>query len=472
MAFIKAELLNGSTIRFMPREKIGQGVEKEFYLTEDESMVIGFYKDQKSESDPERIKRLSSIIDKYNPDRDTASEALWANHFCWPKEIVVKPRIGVLAPKFPAKYYFSDGKGEKKLKWFSNDRLTRRLKKSERGDLLNRLKLCRHLAEAVNRMHSAGLAHSDLSGNNILADPSTGSCIIIDIDSLVVKGVFPPKVLGTQGYIAPEVLATVELRLNHPRKCMPSIKTDLHSLAVLIYEMLLLRHPLDGNKVFSEDTQEDNALRYGKAALFIEDPDDDSNRPSNLKIVFQSLGPYLTPLFLRAFTSGLKKPDRRPTALQWDEALTRTLETLYPCQGKDCDQRQFVCQPSGSAVCPFCGWQAPHLIPLMRMFRQRLPGQYISERQYLTLWPDRKLYKWHTRTDVTVFADNSAQNDKKGWFILKDNTWFFKNESDKRMICSSGEHIHPGYEIELCEQKFILLSDSPQGRLAAFEFLG
>ena len=42
--------------------------------------------------------------------------------------------------------------------------------------------------------------------------------------------------------IAPEVVAG---------KKQPSIETDLHALAVLIYETLLLRHPLAGPKVRS-----------------------------------------------------------------------------------------------------------------------------------------------------------------------------------------------------------------------------
>ena len=37
-------------------------------------------------------------------------------------------------------------------------------------------------------MHQAGLAHSDLSCNNVLVDPTTGSCVVIDIDANWAKG--------------------------------------------------------------------------------------------------------------------------------------------------------------------------------------------------------------------------------------------------------------------------------------------
>ena len=56
-----------------------------------------------------------------------------------------------------------------------------------------------------------GLAHSDLSYNNILIDPVTKSANIIDLDGLVVPGLFPPEVIGTADFIAPEVLKTKHL---------------------------------------------------------------------------------------------------------------------------------------------------------------------------------------------------------------------------------------------------------------------
>ena len=84
------------------------------------------------------------------------------------------------------------------------------------------------------RLHNAGLAHSDLSPNNVLVDPTQGTSIVIDVDSLVVEGLFPPDVVGTKGYIAPEVLATVHLPLQDSRAELPNMRTDLHALAVLM----------------------------------------------------------------------------------------------------------------------------------------------------------------------------------------------------------------------------------------------
>src|ERR1019366_9758854 len=98
----------------------------------------------------------------------------------------------------------------------------------ELGPWINYFKLCIAMSRAVRRMHVAGLAHSDLSSNNVLVDPSSGQSIVIDCDSLVVPGLYPPDVLGTPGYIAPEVLATMALPLTDPKRKLPCASTDQH----------------------------------------------------------------------------------------------------------------------------------------------------------------------------------------------------------------------------------------------------
>ncbi len=74
-------------------------------------------------------------------------------------------------------------------------------------------------------MHSAGLAHSDLSYKNVLIDPVSRTAAIIDIDGLVVPGKFPPDVIGTADFIAPEVLATKHLNKTDQNRKLPN-RTD------------------------------------------------------------------------------------------------------------------------------------------------------------------------------------------------------------------------------------------------------
>ena len=61
-----------------------------------------------------------------------------------------------------------------------------------------------------------------------------------------------------------------------------------------------------GPKIFSTaSAEEDDFLGLGPKALFIENPDDTSNRPVVLRGEIKDLGPVLEKLFLRAFVDGL-----------------------------------------------------------------------------------------------------------------------------------------------------------------------
>ena len=224
------------------------------------------------------------------------------------------------------------------------------------------LKISISLARSIRRMHSAGLAHSDLSNNNVLIDPKSGSCVVIDIDSLVVPGLYPPEVAGTRGYIAPEVLMTMEYPYGDPRRSLPCIETDLHSMAVLIYEYLLNRHPLIGPKHLPNMSSEDEDFALmGSQAVFIENPTDKSNRPDDLKVTIHDLGPHLEKMFLRAFVDGLHSPKDRPTAMDWERSLVKTWDLLYPCDNPNCQSKWFILLDANHPVCPFCGtrisWQ-------------------------------------------------------------------------------------------------------------------
>jgi DNA-binding helix-hairpin-helix protein with protein kinase domain len=216
-------------------------------------------------------------------------------------------------------------------------------------------------------LHAAGLCHSDLSYNNVLVDPVTGNACIIDADELVVPGKYPPGVIGTPDFIAPEVMQTKSLPLSDPNKKLPCIDTDKHALAVMIYMYLLNRHPLRGGKVHDIDPAKDEELSMGKNALFIEHPTDSSNRvkvndleksqlpqgdPS--KLPYTICGPYLKKLFDKAFIDGLHDPSKRPTAQEWETALVKTADLVQPCQNPNCEAHWYVFDNSTKPKCPFC----------------------------------------------------------------------------------------------------------------------
>ncbi len=326
-------------------------------------------------------------------------------------------------------------------------------------------------------MHAACLAHSDPSNKNVLVDPTTGGAVVIDIDSLVVPQLFPPDVLGTPGYIAPEVLATQDLDLEDPNRILPSRKTDQHALAVLVYEYLLGRHPLRGPKVNSTaSAEEDERLSMGERAVWIEDPNDQSNRPSGVIMPYTNLGPYLAPLFEEAFIRGLRNPDGRPGADEWERALVRTTDLLAPCRSGACEKKWFVFGGARKPRCPFCGSYFRGTMPILNFYREGKPGQFVYDkrRPRLVVWGESQglyqgLYPWHVYDNAS--PGESADHTRLGYFVLHGGRWLLVNENSGAMSVEGSGPVPSGAHVELVEGDRIHLSKEPHGRLAVVQMV-
>jgi serine/threonine protein kinase len=341
---------------------------------------------------------------------------------------------------------------------------------SERGNWRNYLELCLQMARGVRRLHLAGLAHSDLSCNNILIDPPNGRAVIIDVDSLVVPGLFPPDVAGTPGYIAPEVIATLHLDLNDQTRKLPCNYTDMHALAVLIYEYLLRRHPLKGPKVHHMDPTEDDRLSFGEKALFVEHPTDSANRASGMTVTLDHLGPHIKAVFLKAFVDGLHDPTRRPTASEWEGALARTLDFLVPCANPKCEDAWFVHLEGQPPRCPWCNTLVKQPFPVFDFLYAPKPGQYRPENHRLIGYHDRPLFKWHIQTHFKNVETVDAEPQAK--VMLHQGQWILLNLNLISLISSSGNPVSAGQACLLKEGDEILLSKDERGRLASIRMVG
>lgn len=284
--------------------------------------------------------------------------------------------------------------------------------------------MCLKLARAVRRLHAAGLAHSDLSYKNVLVDPISGNSCIIDADELVVPGKYDAGVLGTPDFIAPEVMETKGLKIGDPNKKLPSIATDRHALAVLIYMYLLNRHPLRGGKVWDIDPAKDEELSMGEKALFIEHPTDKTNRvkPQDLdksqlpqgdptKLPYTICGPYLKKLFDRAFIDGLHNPSARPSAAEWEDALVKTCDLVQPCQNPKCEAHWYVFDNTTKPRCPFCGTEYKGQLPILNFYYAPSHGKYMSENYRLMVYDKQTLYKWHSNRLVSA-NEKTTDEDK------------------------------------------------------------
>jgi serine/threonine protein kinase len=488
---IQIKATDGSNIEFVDNI-IGAGGMKDVYFSPDKSYVVAFFRDKQ---DFKAKDRLENITQNYRERIfNQAGGEYWKDLYCWPTKIVeYNHKLGLVCPTYQKHFFFAIGsinndflgiKGkEKEGKWYASAKnMNRFLASEEKGDWFKYFQICIRISRAVRRLHAAGLAHSDLSYKNVLIDPTSGHAAIIDIDGLVVPGKYPPDVLGTPDFIAPEVIATKHLKADDPNRKLPSIATDKHALAVMIYMYLLYRHPLRGGKVWDLDSIRDEELSMGEKALFIEHPTNLTNRvkvkdlhPSQLpqgdpsKIPYSVCGPYLKKMFNRAFVDSLHNPFMRPTAGEWEDALLKTVDLMQPCQNPKCWHKWFVFDNTTKPKCPFCGTEYKGVLPVLNFYSSRKANTFTPDDHRLMVYHNQYLYHWHINRNVS-FNERLTDEQKKpvGYFVFHDNKWLLINQrlnnlEDKTF--PGGKKISPNQEIELTEGKQILLSKEPGGRL-------
>lgn len=479
---------DGGSLAILP-EAIASGAMKDVYLSTDKTKVAAFFRKPLGASARDRLANIAGPYRKAIFDQPEGE--YWRKLFCWPEQLVEwEGRQGVVCPIYDRDFFFSAGKfrgREKEGKWFASARLRNRFLEPEQlGTWLSHLQICLNLARGVRRMHAAGLAHSDLSYKNVLVDPLSGRACIIDIDGLVVPGKYPPDVVGTPDFIAPEVMATRNLPAGDPGRVLPSILTDRHALPTLIYMYLLYRHPLRGPLVHDLDPARDEELSMGSRALFIEHPADRRNHviaaqlePGELpqgdpdKLPYTITGPYLSGLFRQAFIDGLHNPSQRPPAANWEAALVKTLDLLQPCQNPDCPAHWYVFDNRLRPVCPFCGTPYQGQLPVLNLYWSPRQNLYKPENHRLMVYDRQSLYMWHVNRTISPNEKADAAARKPvGDFHFHKNRWILINRALPDMHDKTlNRKIGIGEAVTLDEGRKILLSGEDGGRLAVVQLV-
>lgn len=478
-------------------ERFAEGQMKDAHWTVDHKRVVLWYRNR---PDAAAIERLQMITGEYREkifNREGGD--YWKDLFCWPTAIVrLDEKVGIVVPAYAPNFLFEFGsgpsyrgvlKGASKVgKWFTAPRhRARTLDRRELGDWLNSLRICLKVARAVRRLHSAGLAHSDLSYNNVLVDPRTGGACVIDVDGLVVPGRYPPEVVGTPDFIAPEVVRTAHLAHNDPARKLPKRETDLHALAVLVYMYLLCRHPLrsDDRVLDVDDEARDEVLKMGQYALFVEHKTDAGNRinPSRLepferpwrdctRLPYTITGPHLELLFEAAFVAGLHEPRLRPGAGDWEQALVKTIDLLQPCRNSDCEQKWFVFDNSTRPKCPFCGTAFTGELPILNLYSSRQGGSFKPDNHRLMVWNGQSLSRWHTNAFIAP-NEKLQQQDKRrvGYFLSHQGQWLLVNEGlqDLAVVGDGARPVPIGTSVELVDGLQLLFERAEGGRLAVVQ---
>lgn len=485
--------ITGANYQYVDNGDPKSGTAKNVYFSPDKKYVVAIFKEKQDFNQKERLKKITS--DYLNRIKNNEGGDYYLDEiFRWPTDIIEENgKTGIIVPIYNQKFFFQKGyssqdliRGEEKNgKWFAsasfrNKQFPLCLDQSELGKWLNYFQVCVNLSRGVKKMHQMGLSHSDLSYNNVLVDPLTGSACMIDLDGLVVPGVYHAEVIGTADFIAPEVLASKHLSKTDPNRKLPNRLTDLHALACLIYMYLLHRHPLKGGKVHDLDTEKDDLLSMGEKALFIEHPTDKSNRvkidqvkkwdkfwADTNKLPYTITGPYLKELFDKAFIHGLHNPMQRPTAEEWEIALLKTTDLMQQCLNPLCDQKWYVFDNTNTPKCPFCDTKHKGTLPVLDFYYQFKESVWKPENHRLMVYNNQYLFQWHVDRNTTRNEKlTAAQKVPVGYFTFHNDKWVLVNQKLTSLKdLTEDKEIAIGEMVEITDGKKLLLSKEAGGRV-------
>ena len=195
-----------------------------------------------------------------------------------------------------------------------------------------------NLAAAMSKLHYKGWSYKDLNPKNFAINPENGDVLVVDNDNVSVDGDLC-SVKGMKGYMAPEIPKS-NYELN------PNRVTDYYSLATVLYRLFFVDHPMEGKawEKYPLCTDKVEDYLYAIKPIFHFDPNDDSNRPTevyapNALERWRAMPQELRALFIRAFTEGIKEPSKRPPENEWISTIAKSRDKLIRInQGRE----QFV----------------------------------------------------------------------------------------------------------------------------------
>ena len=297
------------------------------------------------------------------------------------------------------------------------------------------------LAHNYLQLHSKGLCYRDISFGNVFFDPSNGEVRICDNDNVDVNG-REGSIFGTPRFTAPELVRG---------EAAPSTQTDLFSLAVLLFYMFVIHHPLEGANELKIHSFDLPAMRrlFGTHPVFIFDPSNDSNRPvagfHDNAIEFWPVYPeFFRHLFVRSFTTGLHDPQHgRVRETEWRSAMVRLRDSLIYCP--NCGAENFYDADALRATggrSPAC-WSCKLTVQLP--FRMRI-GKHV-----VMLNSDTRLYSHHL--DEEKGYDFSTALAEVTRHPKDPSLWGLKNLSAKKWVRVTPEggakDIEPGQSVTL-----------------------
>jgi eukaryotic-like serine/threonine-protein kinase len=329
--------MTGSQV--MVKQKLGHGGQGIVFLAEGAkgNYALKWYNPE--QSTPAQQQAIRTLVQKGAPDGEAGKR------FIWPLDIATSSshsQFGYLMPLIDMQRYASLG-----------DIWSHRRKAPGFKAMCE---ISYQFANSYRALHLKGMCYCDISSGNLLFDPETGNVLICDNDNVGVDGHSEAQVWGTDEYMAPEVML---------RTASPSTKTDLHSLAVLLFQFWVWHHPFHGMMEDAIRSWDVPARRfiYGESPVFIFDPNDKRNQlpgepQYNMVHKRWSCCPQpLKEMFTRSFTLGLKEPAQRVTEGEWQNLFRQFKDHIISCPN---DHAENIWVPEQEPLnCWHCGTTLP-----------------------------------------------------------------------------------------------------------------
>ena len=334
---VKAEM---ARITLTVRRKLGEGTQGEVYLVEGPhgQQALKWYKPAQATLD--QMAAIRALV-QAGPPRGSAGA-----RFIWPLDLVTAPGaplFGYLMRLIDTSRFAELGEVQAHLKPVPGFRALTRISYQ--------------LANSYRALHLSGLCYRDISDGNLMFDPVAGEILICDNDNVGVNRQSRSQVWGTMEYMAPEIIRG---------EADPSTETDLHSLAILLFNLWCWHHPFHGRMEYELRVWDIPAKRkvYGNP-VFIFDPADSRNSPpgdpdyETVRERWRYCTASLRDLFNRAFTAGIREPRRRVTEGEWQRLFLQLSDGIISCPSCRAEN---IWEPAGKALsCWNCA--SPVLLP-------------------------------------------------------------------------------------------------------------
>ena len=245
------------------------------------------------------------------------------------------------------------------------------------------------ITNGFRELHNRGYSYQDLNDGNFFVNPQNGDVLICDNDNVAPYG----ENLGIAGkcrYMAPEVVMG---------KKRPDSHTDRFSLAVVLYMLLFLNHPLEGKRTMCPClTEELERKFYGSDPVFVWDTSNDSNRPvrgvHTNEIKLWPLYPeFVRKTFEKAFSHEVmvgNDTTHRVIEKEWQEVFTTLRDLMVKCS---CGSETFIDPSLQTCRCINCGKGIERPIILK------------VKKYHVALTPGKKIYACHVQYDSDDFRE-------------------------------------------------------------------